>query len=831
MADANTSFRDKARFFRQLESIGRRGEDGEDDDDDFHEAEQRTRQQLKAFQAAAQLRQPLRERPQLELQPPLLHPSPPRQQEHQQPQRRVSPRRTSSAPASAPLTELKRKEVIERTPLAEIKGPGRKEPSTEDLSFIEDTPIPETLARPPLQPLASLTRSATTPLPLTRHILPHRVDNSPSIAAMKKRKREPPIKVLPEAQQIFRGLRFHFIPNDDIAPARKIRIRKAQEFGAQWTRSLDNATHVIVDRRLDWKSIENVLGSASEGSSYTVLNEDFPLDCIRFKTLLNAKQKQYQVSGCPESPPSPTSAEPKTSLQTVQPSTGTTVRDLPLKKRQTNPQKWDYVPPPSTPSRSQESSGRTSGNATDTAEPSVLRDITEAMQSTATREAAFRQDVGSYEDVPATAEKSTSTPEDELEHVISQLQQFRDLPLEHDDDDDDASATSPQLHEHVSGSEGSDDERQRKKRAVARSRGRKEMTWEDKFTCHKGGTLGSDQHSPNSRTIEILQQMCSYYERINDTWRPIAYRKAITQLKRQPAKISTAEEAIRLPGVGQRLADKIEEIVTTNRLKRLENAESDPMDEVLQTFLKIYGVGSTQASHYIAQGFRTLDDLKQKAKLTVNQRIGIDHYEDLNTRIPRREMKWLSAVVRSEAAKLDPTVQIIVGGSYRRGAQSSGDIDFIVTKKGTMASSELIPFLRDLIGVLEAQRFLVARLAGSRDNDGSKWHGCCVLPKIEGFNDREYRKVWRRVDFLVVPEAEIGAALIYFTGNDIFNRSIRLLASKKGMRLNQRGLYKNVMRGTGRAKLTEGELVEGQDEQKIFDILGVKWREPHERWC
>ncbi|KAJ3945648.1 uncharacterized protein N0V96_003985 [Colletotrichum fioriniae] len=826
MADTNTSFRDKARFFHQLESIGRQGEDGEDDDDDFHEAEQRTRQQLKAFQAAAQLRQPLRERPQPELQSPLLPP-----QEQQQPQRRVSPRRTSSAPVSAPLTELKRKEVIDRTPLAEIKGPGRKEAPNGDLSFVEDTPIPETLARPPLQPLTSLTRSATTPLALTRHVLPHRVDNSPSIAAMKKRKREPPIKLLPEAQQIFRGLRFHFIPNDDIAPARKIRIRKAQEFGALWTRSLENATHIIVDRRLDWKSIENVLSSAREGSSYTVLNEDFPLDCIRFKTLLNAKQKQYQVPGCPEPPPSPTSAEPKTSPRTVQPSAGTTARDLPLKKRQTNSKKWDYIPPPSTPSRSQESSGRTSGNTTDTAGPSVLRDITEAVQSTATSEAALQQDTGSYKDDPATAEKPASTSEDELEHVISQLQQFRDLPLEHDDDDDDAPATSPQLHEQVSDSEGSDDERQRKKRTVARTRGRKEMTWEDKFTCHKGGILGSDQHNPNSRTIEILQQMCSYYERINDTWRPIAYRKAITQLKRQPAKISTAEEAIRLPGVGQRLADKIEEIVTTNRLKRLENAESDPMDEVLQTFLKIYGVGSVQAGHFMAQGFRTLDDLKQRAKLTVNQRIGIDHYDDLNTRIPRPEMKWLSAVVRSEAAKLDAAVQIIVGGSYRRGAQTSGDIDFIVTKKGTKASSELIPFLRDLIEALEAQKFLIARLAGSRDDDGSKWHGCCVLPKIEGFNDREYRKVWRRVDFLVVPETEIGAALIYFTGNDIFNRSIRLLASKKGMRLNQRGLYKNVIRGPGRAKLTEGELVEGQDEKKIFDILGVKWREPHERWC
>jgi DNA polymerase IV len=84
---------------------------------------------------------------------------------------------------------------------------------------------------------------------------------------------------------------------------------------------------------------------------------------------------------------------------------------------------------------------------------------------------------------------------------------------------------------------------------------------------------------------------------------------------------------------------------------------------------------------------------------------------------------------------------------------------------------------------------------------------------------------------LLVPEEEMGAALIYFTGNDIFNRSMRLLASKKGMRLNQRGLYADVMRGKNREKITEGTLLEGKSEKKIFEILGVPWRAPTERIC
>ena len=82
---------------------------------------------------------------------------------------------------------------------------------------------------------------------------------------------------------------------------------------------------------------------------------------------------------------------------------------------------------------------------------------------------------------------------------------------------------------------------------------------------------------------------------------------------------------------------------------------------------------------------------------------------------------------------------------------------------------------------------------------------------------------------LFVPWDELGAALIYFTGNDLFNRSIRFLAGKKGMRLNQHGLFKDVMRGRGRQRINDGALVEAQDEQKIFDVLGVPFRPAEER--
>lgn len=328
--------------------------------------------------------------------------------------------------------------------------------------------------------------------------------------------------------------------------------------------------------------------------------------------------------------------------------------------------------------------------------------------------------------------------------------------------------------------------------------------------------------NPNAKTIDMLQRMADVYDHLQDHWRVTAYRKAISSLKKQNARITTAKEAFALPFIGQRLADKIEEIVLTNRLRRLENANYDPNDEVLQLFTKIYGVGLKQATRWVDQGHRTLNDLTTKASLTKNQKIGIEHFSDFQTRIPRSEMDQHDNYVRSFCTKIDPTVQFTIGGSYRRGASSSGDIDFIVTKPSCSLSTLRTILLSTIIPALFASTYLQTSLATTSQDTGSKWHGACTLPGTT---------IWRRIDFLFVPWEEMGAALIYFTGNDIFNRSIRLLASKKGMRLNQRGLWRDVIRGRNRERIMEGTLVEGRDERRIFEILGVSWRPPEHRIC
>lgn len=342
--------------------------------------------------------------------------------------------------------------------------------------------------------------------------------------------------------------------------------------------------------------------------------------------------------------------------------------------------------------------------------------------------------------------------------------------------------------------------------------------------------------NPNAKTIAILQEMATHYDSIQDKWRTVSYRKAISALKKQTEPITTKAEAEKLPGVGTRLAEKIEEIFWTNRLRRLDSSRSDATDQAVARFAGIYGVGYNIASRWVQQGHRTFQDLLDHVDLTENQRVGIAHYEDFQTRIPRPEVAQHGEIVRRALKLIDPAFQVTVGGSYRRGAKDSGDIDCVITKPAADAAYLRNIVINTLVPALMQQGYLTVGLAVTHKDTGSMWHGACQLPTTtspgqETTTPNTNTNPWRRVDLLLVPWDELGAALIYFTGNDIFNRSLRLLASKKGMHLNQKGLYKDVLKGPGRVKATEGVRIAGEDEREIFRILGVPWRDAESRNC
>lgn len=98
--------------------------------------------------------------------------------------------------------------------------------------------------------------------------------------------------------------------------------------------------------------------------------------------------------------------------------------------------------------------------------------------------------------------------------------------------------------------------------------------------------------------------------------------------------------------------------------------------------------------------------------------------------------------------------------------------------------------------------------------------GVCRLP---GPGQRH-----RRLDIIVVPYDELACALMYFTGSAHFNRSMRALAKTKHMSLSEHSLNQNVVR-QGSVKVHGGTALTTSTEKDVFGLLGIPFREPHER--
>ena len=634
------------------------------------------------------------------------------------------------------------------------------------------------------------------------------------------------IKLEPEHKQLLKNKLIYFFPNDDVSLTRRTRIHKVIQLGAAWVNRLrDDVTHIMIDdssytysqllRHLNMAGLpvgsppSLMLLDLTTRKKHVILVKFDPYipQCIQFGVVLDPTSQRFAVQGAP---------------QRTQP-----IRAIGLSQSPAGSQVSVQITS-SGLQASTKGSQETSLHKTEKYLASNQQ-IFEISLSQAEERVEDTFTISSPEPIEHLASNGTSHFDDALSQAIRETKALSHLPLD-EDEDTESPTTTPLDQSDGSGIDeepfGMDLKPPKRLNIISKASALRDKTTLDlnAFQCMDPGANRISPSNPNARTIQILEEMCKHYDQMQDTWRTLAYRKGITTLKKQPVKITSARQAAALPFIGSRLAKKIEEIVLTDRLRKLENTRDDPLDVALRLFLGVYGAGLVQANKWIQAGHRTLDDLRTKAKLIESHIVGIEHYDDFNSRIPRAEVESHGTVVKEALRKIDNKFQATIMGSYRRGAKDSGDIDLIITKPGANLATLRTIVFDELVPLLYKQGFLKASLATSRSNDpsGTTWHGASCLPESN---------VWRRMDLLLVPEEELGAALLYFTGNDIFNRSIRLLARKKNMRLNQRGLYKDVKRGRRGEKLNEGILVEGRCEKKIFELLGVPWREPHERIC
>lgn len=337
--------------------------------------------------------------------------------------------------------------------------------------------------------------------------------------------------------------------------------------------------------------------------------------------------------------------------------------------------------------------------------------------------------------------------------------------------------------------------------------------------------------NPNQRTIEILARMADEVLLQGEPFKAKSYRTAIETLSKTNSYVSRFHDAKKLPGIGESIAKKIEEIVKTDKLAALDEVEESEESKLIKLFSGIYAVGPVTTRRWIMEGMKSLDDIAKRKDLMPNQRLGLKYYNDWNEKIPRDECSLHNEYVQNLFEKIDPKVELTIGGSYRRGQQDCGDVDFIVTKPDAEISQlkEILIKAKDEMIKAGYMKCQLNKLPA-----GKLYSGCSLPPdyisKLErpNYGKGEWGKC-RRVDFLLVPWREIGAALIYFTGNDYFNRKLRLLALNKKLILNDSGLFKRITYIQGKNVKDKEILIESFNEKKIFKLLGVEYQSPTDR--
>jgi len=305
--------------------------------------------------------------------------------------------------------------------------------------------------------------------------------------------------------------------------------------------------------------------------------------------------------------------------------------------------------------------------------------------------------------------------------------------------------------------------------------------------------------------LQVLEETA---ESTGDKWRAFAYRKATTILKNLTFQITDYDQIKHIKGIGSRIAEKIREIIETGKLRKAEIR--DPMVDTLKMFSNVFGAGPETVKKWYAQGYRTLQDVVQSPSLTHQQSVGIKYYHDFLQRIPRDEVANIEAQVLRVAKALDNSVQLTTCGSYRRGKPDCGDIDILLSQVRPSNG-----FLKQLVEQLHSIGIITDHLTSS------------VVDKYMGVCKAGSRGIHRRIDLRLIPLCEWPCALLYFTGSDHFNRSMRLWARKHGYSLNEHALVQR----WGRLNRYEvkGEPLAISTEDDVFRVLGLEYREPKDR--
>ena len=296
----------------------------------------------------------------------------------------------------------------------------------------------------------------------------------------------------------------------------------------------------------------------------------------------------------------------------------------------------------------------------------------------------------------------------------------------------------------------------------------------------------------NSEVADVLDRLGELVEASgDDRFKVIAYHRAATSVRNLEEDVEKAWREGRLQEikyVGEGISRKIDEYLRTGSLRLLKDLEAR-VPQGAPDLMKVQGVGPRTAyrlSHDL--GIASVAALKEALDAgrldtefgpatVASLREGVERAQSFGRRMLLPEAEGRFEALRAYFRGLG--ISVVLAGSLRRGSGTVGDLDVLSTDPGALDALAGCPGVEEVLE--KGERMVRARLEGGV-----------------------------QVDLRRFSEEELGAAEVYFTGSKAHNIALRTLASGKGWKLNEYGLFDGA-----------GARLAGASEEEVYEKLGL----------
>jgi len=286
-----------------------------------------------------------------------------------------------------------------------------------------------------------------------------------------------------------------------------------------------------------------------------------------------------------------------------------------------------------------------------------------------------------------------------------------------------------------------------------------------------------------------------------------AYEKITLVLENLPIDIETIYHQgglNNIPGVGTGIAKKIEEFLTTGKLEYYEKLKETIPSGVIE-LLDISEVGPKTAKLlYEELGVDNIEKLEKAVKehrikdlpgmgekSETNILRGIELYKRRKERFLLGRALPLAEEMVESLSQLKETDKISFAGSLRRKKETIGDIDILITSQNPekiMRTFTSLPQVREILAEGPTKSSII-----TKDD--------------------------LHIDVRVVEPISFGAALQYFTGSKAHNIKLRELALKRGLKINEYGVF----------EVESGNRIAGEKEEEVYQALNLPFIPPELR--